>query len=115
MEAMKETHKQSQLATVAMYCIMVLVVSYLAEQTHCKSVNDALWLGALLWLGFALPLAVVQHSYNPSGKKVVLLVDLSYQLLYFLGQAVCLVYFKNLQWDFAVNGGNGNGDDIAES
>eukprot|EP01083_Nonionella_stella_P252638 870192_1 len=113
--ARRKEFKNSQIATVAMYCIMVLVVSYLSDQTKCVTINDALWLGALLWLGFALPLAVVQHSYNPNAKKVVLLVDLSYQLIYFLLQALCIVYFKNLTWDLLANfGGNGNGNGLGD-
>ena len=86
-----------------MYLVMALVVSYLADATGCSTAKDALWLGALLWCGFALPLAVVQNSKDPSGgNKVVLLVDLSYQLIFFMAQAVCLVYFRHceLQLDF---------------
>eukprot|EP01084_Bolivina_argentea_P177158 306420_1 len=98
----QKQRKTSLMATFSMYAVMVLVVSYLADQTGCQTVNDGLWLGALLWIGFAAPLAVVQHSYNPSGKKVVLLVDLSYQLIYFLAQGVCLVYFKNANWDMVI-------------
>ena len=83
------------MTTALMYFFMSLVVGYLADATGTTTAKDALLLGAILWLGFALPLAGVQHANNPSGKMEVLLIDLTGQLVWFMAQAVCLVYFRH--------------------
>ena len=99
---------------------MIIVVSYLSDETNCKTINDGLWLGGLLWFGFNLPLAVVQHSYNPHSNKVVLLIDLCYQMCVMLLQGVIVIHFKQASfpdftalWDYN-NNNNGDGDNVAD-
>ena len=44
---------------IAMMFNMVLVSNYLSIQCECKhSIKDGLWLGAILWIGFSLPLVM---------------------------------------------------------
>eukprot|EP01084_Bolivina_argentea_P011344 21208_1 len=95
---LEEQGKKGQVATLTVYVIMSLVVSYLAGQTECENMTDACWLGGLFWVGFAVPIGVVKYVHNPHGNKVALLLDLSYQLMYFIAQAVCVVYFKSWNW-----------------
>lgn len=44
-EQLSKTAMDSHKLSALMYLIMIIVVSYLADETQCKSINDGLWLG----------------------------------------------------------------------
>ena len=74
---------------------MATVMQYMHTFIKCTSTTEALLFGATLWVGFALPLNIVAHVHNPKSKKVIVLLDLSYQLTYFLVQSAVIHYFTN--------------------
>ena len=72
--------------------VMSNVVHFLVVGLNYTTVNDGLWLGLLLFFGFALPLTVVQNAFNPRGNNLLVLVDSSYHLLFLLFQGAFIAY-----------------------
>eukprot|EP01084_Bolivina_argentea_P236321 397391_1 len=96
-ELTKVFNQKSMLSTMCMYLIRIFVVSYISETTNCKTVSDGILLGGILCIGFAFPLTIAKYAFNPSGNKVLLLFDLSYQTMHFVLLTACIVYFNNIQ------------------
>ena len=67
-----------------MYPIMAGVITYLANQSETETISEAVVVGIILWAGSALPLTLVQYSYDLYRHKIVLLINLAYQLICFI-------------------------------
>ena len=72
---------------------MATVVQYLVHVIGCKTAVSGCYLGAALFGGFAFPLLMVHHIHDPRSKKVVLLIDMTFQLAYFVLQAAVIAHF----------------------
>eukprot|EP00483_Globobulimina_turgida_P004172 UN04180 len=79
--------------TLCSFIIMATIVQYIVFVTNTDSVLSGLYLGALLWAGFAFPLKMVHYVHTPRKKKVIVLLDLAYQLTYFLVQSSVIAFF----------------------
>eukprot|EP01083_Nonionella_stella_P158324 515188_1 len=83
------------------FIVMTSIVQYLVYVTNRKTALSGLYLGALLWVGFALPLKMVHYTHTPRKKKVIVLLDLTYQLSYFLIQSSVMAHFSTIYADNA--------------
>ena len=74
------------------YGTMAYVVHFLVTELNYNDVEDGLWLGLVLFCGFSIPLTMIQNAFNPRGNKLLVLIDCSYHLVFFLFQASFIAY-----------------------
>lgn len=72
------------------YLLTAYVLFFLFKKMGITSMNDALSMGFILWLGFPAPIGLMNTLY--AGRSLtVYLIDASYQLLYILAMSALLV------------------------
>eukprot|EP01084_Bolivina_argentea_P018736 34862_1 len=79
--------------TLFSFIMMATIVQYIVHVTHTNTALNGCYLGALLWVGMAFPLKMVHYAKTPRKKKVVVLLDLAYQLTYFIMQSAVMAHF----------------------
>lgn len=75
---------------------MAIAIQCLISLTECGTLEDGFHLGLRLWLGLAFPFTMVHYLHNYRGNRIVVLVDLSYQLVLILILTCMMAYSYGL-------------------
>src|SRR5436189_1970223 len=81
--------------TVSFLCYLVMahVVALLASYTQAATFVQGLWLGFLLWLGFAATICLTANVFS-NNPIAVWVIDAGYQLAYLLLMGVVVALWK---------------------
>lgn len=74
------------------YGAMAIAIQTLVSLTECDTIENGFQLGLRLWLGLALPFTMVHYAHNYRGNRIVVLIDLSYQLALILSLTCSMAY-----------------------
>ena len=94
-QAMKESSGPAMIKSAVGYICMVLVMNYLSLNMQYDNFHDGMMLGGIMWVGFALPLTVIEAAFNPRGSKLITLIHLTYQLAYLVVQGGVVSQFRS--------------------
>jgi hypothetical protein len=75
-----ESPQTAMVATLGAIVILVVIEAYFVQTTGTSSWLRGGYLGAKLWLGFALTTALINNAFQGASKKL-LLIDQGYHLI----------------------------------
>jgi hypothetical protein len=90
---MRATAGRAYLASFLSYLLMALVLSVVLGAVGAYGAATGLRWGALVWLGFALPLGLTAHFFSTKPLSAFL-IDTSYQLAYLVIMGVILSLWR---------------------
>lgn len=93
---LKQT-KQKYVKVMFSWILMATIIQFIVCLLNINNFYDGFTLGLRLFFGILAPLNIIHYLKNPRGNKIVLLIDLSYQILCILLQTCLMGKFNDLK------------------
>ena len=77
------------------YAAMAIAIQSIVSLTDCQGIENGFHLGLRLWL-LAFTFTMIHYAHNYRGNRMVVLVDLSYQLALVLSLTCSMAYSNGL-------------------
>ncbi len=90
---MQKTAGRAYVVSFACYIVLASVLSLLAGYTGATTMVQGLWLGFLVWIGFAATLGLTAHMFSDK-RLATYLIDAGYQLAFLLLMGVILAVWR---------------------